>query len=372
MYRRSMAVLIAGIFLSIPFSVRAQEIGVLRLMSEKGVSDIGSSGTNNGNNSSSEAMVDQIKVQQLEINDLRDRIKKLESMLETVSTNQPASSTTPAVSKTSGISPAPAGGAPIPAPQSSRQFALRSPTTSRELLPDIGQIGAEVGFFVGGSQNPFKSNDGFFTGGFIDLPLKKIKGGKLSYEIMIGAQRTISTVQTTSGVIALVNSALNNALGTPPGVSNLLGPLPITNKIKERLTVLTVVPVSFKYTATVLDNYNIRPYAIVGLGAYVGLSSQQLVDFDAQKVINNAAIANLVNTLLNGPQVGGLIPIAPELRERGLSAGQGDFRFGVNFGGGVELRISPRFSIGFDYRLNKIEGRNSMFSTFSAKPTIHF
>src|SRR4029078_6745515 len=125
-------------------------------------------------------------------------------------------------------------------------------------------------------QNPFKANQGFFAGGFIDLPLMKMKGGKLSYEILIGAQRTISTKTSTSGVIALVNSALNTALGQPPGVNNLFGPLPITNQVKERLTVLTVVPASFKYTMTDLDRYNIRPYVVVGLGTYVGLSSQKL------------------------------------------------------------------------------------------------
>lgn len=244
--------------------------------------------------------------------------------------------------------------------------------TPNELLPELGHIGAQVGLFVGGSQNPFKSKEGFYTGGFIDLPLKKVKGGKLSYEIMISAQRVNSTQQTTSGVIALLNSALNNALGNPASVNNLFSPLPVTNTVKERLTVLTVVPVSFKYTLMKEDIHNIRPYVVVGLGTYVGLSSQKLINFDANKYVKDSSLASLLNALLNGAQVGGLAPIAPELRSRGLSAGQGDFRFGLNAGGGIEYRITPRFSMGIDYRVNKIEGRNSTFSTFAFSPTVHF
>jgi hypothetical protein len=368
MPRRSTAIVIAGILLSclLTISANAQGIGSAELLAKNATTDTGGNG-NNSASSSPEAMMEQIRTQQMEINELRTRLKKLEGMLEVMASSQPV----PTV-KTSRILDTASVSEPLPPAPAPRQFALRAPTTSRELLPDIGQIGAEVGLLIGGSQNPFKANEGFFTGGFIDLPLRKVKGGKLSYEIMIGAQRTVSRTQSTSGVIALVNGAVNTALGLPPSINNLLGPLPITNKIKERLTVLTVIPASFKYTATGLDRHNIRPYVIVGLGTYVGLSSQQLVDFDAQKFINNSAVANLLNSILNGPQVGGLAPIAPELRARGLSEGQGDFRFGVNFGGGVELRLSPKFSIGFDYRLNKIEGRNSMFSTFAAKPTVHF
>lgn len=305
-------------------------------------------------------MNERIHQQQLEIDELRDHVKKLESMLESAVNR----SVEPAANR--GAYPATV--AP-PSPPPAVALAKRTPN---ELLPDLGHIGAEVGILVGGSQNPFKANEGFFAGGFIDLPLKKVKGGKISYEIMIGAQRTVTNVQTTSGVIALVNGALNTALGNPPSPDNLLGPLPVTNRIKERLTVLTVVPASLKYTLMSLDRQSIRPYVVVGLGTYVGLSSQQTVDFDAAKYINNPALASLINALLSGPQIGGLIPIAPELRSRGLSQGQGDFRFGLNAGGGIEFRVTPRFSLGFDYRINKMEGRNSTFSTFTAKPTFHF
>jgi hypothetical protein len=317
-------------------------------------------------NPSLEVMNVQLKAQQMEIDALKEQVQKLEALLVTFNKN------TTYTNNDSSVYTIPNITTTIKLPTPKIRPAPAEARAANELLPGLGHIGAEVGLLVGASQNPFKTNEGFFAGGFIDLPLKRMFGGKISYEIMIGAQRTVSTQQSTSGVIALVNSAINTALGNPPGINNLLSPLPITNKVRERLTVLTVVPASFKYTSLSLDKYNMRPYVIVGLGTYVGLSSQKLVDFDANKFVNNPALGSLLNALLNGAQVGGLAPIAPELRSRGLSAGQGDFRFGLNAGGGLEFRVSPKFSFGFDYRVNKIEGKNATFSTFAVKPTIHF
>lgn len=84
------------------------------------------------------------------------------------------------------------------------------------------------------------------------------------------------------------------------------------------MTVLTVVPVAFKYTLTSLDRYRFRPYAVVGLGTYVTLSTQNIVDFDAGQFVGPGATADLLNALLRGLQVAGLAPVAPELRARGL------------------------------------------------------
>lgn len=138
------------------------------------------------------------------------------------------------------------------------------------------------------------------------------------------------------------------------------------------MKVLTVVPFSLKYTVTKFDKWRFRPYGVLGPGAYVTITSQNTKGFDARDFIANPPVANLVNSLLNGPLLGGLIPGAPELRARGVPSGVGDIRFGVNFGGGFEYRVSPTFSIGFDYRGNKVEARNSFFSTFAFKPTLHF
>ena len=263
---------------------------------------------------------------------------------------------------------APEPPAPAPAP-----VAAVQPTTPRELLPAIGYIGAQVGFLLGGSQNPFKANNGFFTGGYIDLPLKKVPGGKLSYEILVSLQRSTTRTPTTSAANVLVNAIANVELGTPPGLGNLFGPLPITSVVKERSTVLSVVPVEFKYTVTALDRLRVRPYAVVGLGTYVGLSSQNNTQsFDATKVLGAGALASAVNALLQGPQIGGVVPAAPELRARGVPNGQGDVRFGIQYGGGLEFRFSPKYSFGFDYRQNHLEGINSGFNSFTFKQGIHF
>lgn len=199
-----------------------------------------------------ELMNEKLKAQQLEIDALKEQLHKMETLLETA-VNKTSVATSPNLTPnlSSNLTPNPE---PINYPSPIVRPAPIARHAPSELLPDLGHIGAEVGLLIGGSQNPFKSNEGFFAGGFIDLPLKRIKGGKLSYEIMIGAQRTVSTQQTTSGVTLLVNGALNAALGNPPSVNNLLGPLPITNKVRERLTVLTVVPASFNILFYLLIN----------------------------------------------------------------------------------------------------------------------
>jgi hypothetical protein len=236
----------------------------------------------------------------------------------------------------------------------------------RELLPDIGQIGAEFGLLLGGSTNPFLADTGSFFGGFIDLPLKKIpvRGGKFSYEIMVGLQRSVTpNVPVTSGVVALVNNALSGSL---------FSPLPVTINTEQRMKVLTVVPFSLKYTVTKFDRHRFRPYGVVGWGAYVTISSQNTQGFDAGQFVTDPATAALLNSLLGGSLIGGLAPEAPELRAAGLPNGQGDIRFGVNFGGGFEYRVAHKFSLGFEYRGNRVEGKNGFFSSFSAKPTFHF
>ena len=316
----------------------------------------------------------QLRAQQLEIQMLKDRVRKLEAMVETLiagQSEQPVRAvlattvaSNSATTETSlrremeAVSSPPKPDNPAP--------AVRQYEPQRELLPDIGQIGAEYGLLLGGSTNPFDADTGSFFGGFIDLPLKKIPapGGKFSYEIMVGLQRAVTQDRlATSGVIALVNNALSG---------NLFSPLPVTVNTEERMKILTVVPFSLKYTVTRFDRQRFRPYGVVGWGTYVTITSQNTTGFDANQFISDPAVAGLVNTLLNGSLIGGLAPEAPELRARGLPNGQGDIRFGVNFGGGFETRVTPKFSIGFEYRGNKVEGRNSFFSTFAAKPTFHF
>ena len=341
--------------------------------------------------SSDRVLEKRIDAQQREIDELRQMLRQLRTqMLRPAVYNPPALEAAvfrpgrmrpPVLASAGGSFPESAfvnseadPGAPPPSPPAAPPAAVVvQPTTPRELLPAIGHIGAQVGFLVGGSQNPFKSNNGFVTGGYIDLPLMRVPGGKLSYEILVSLQRANTQVSTTSGVNALVNAIANVELGTPPRVANLFGPLPVTSVVQERSTVLSVVPVEFKYTVTAFDHLRFRPYVLAGLGTYVTLSTQNNTQsFDATKVLGAGALADTVNALLQGPQIGGLAPAAPELRARGFPAGQGDARFGIQYGGGLEFRIAPKFSFGFDYRQNHLEGINSGFNSFTFKQGIHF
>ena len=387
---KSMAILVTVAALSLvaltDHVAYAQTTGTSQLAANKDIAAAGS--VNRKDGPSPEALEEQIKAQQLEIDELRARLKKLEGVLEVVAANQTArprdttavepvaaeiATNTGATAMMSGASDSLSSTASNSASPNPPAAPVAPQATRRELLPDIGQIGAQVGLLVGFAQNPFESDSGFLGGGYIDLPLKKVRGGKISYEILAGLQRAKTQTQTTSAVNALVNSVLNRELGNPPSVNNLFGPLPLTNNVEERQTVLTVVPFSLKYTVTALDRHNVRPYVVAGLGTYVTLSTQNTTNFDANQFVGTPAVANVLNSLLNGPQVAGLIPAAPELRARGQAAGQGDFRFGLNVGGGIDFRITPKLSFGFDYRFNRIEGSNGSFSTLTAKPlTINF
>lgn len=332
---------------------------------------------------SSEAVRDQLKAQQQEINDLRERIKKLEALLEAIAANQPKPASAILASEVGRSLPATEIAANTGAP-SNHSFASESPintefnpvspsassvrpqASSRKTLSEDDRYGASYGLLIGGSTNPFVADSGSFIGGFFDLPFKKLPslGGELSYEFMFGLQRTTTqNQQVTSGFFAVVNKALSG---------NFFSPLPVTLSTEERMKILTFVPFSLKYTMTKFEKHRFRPYGIVGAGTYVTITSQNTKGFDAGKFIPDPALAGLANALLNGPLLGGLVPGAPELRARSLPLGVGDVRFGVNFGGGFEYRLSPAFSIGLDYRGNKVEGRNSFFSTIAFKPTFHF
>jgi hypothetical protein len=325
---------------------------------------------------SSSALQARIDAQQQEINRLNALVERLEYMMEPVASNHailPGSSI--------GFLPYPS---PSPAPSAPPVSA--GYTAPRELLPDIGQIGSELGFFVGGATNPYKDNKGFASGGYIDLPWKNVPGGKLSYEIMIGLQRSVTTTTSTSGVNALVNAALNNylvaaGLESLPSVTNYLaGPLPaVAQNVQERSKVLTVAPFELKYQLTKMGRF--RPYAVAGVGTYVWIGSDNNTSsFDAVAALNavnpslglGTAYGPLFNSLLRGSQIGGLAPTSPELAARGVPHGQGNIMFGGQVGGGFDVRITPRLSFGADFRHNFVEGKNSGFSTFAFKQGLNW
>jgi len=331
-----------------------------------------------GDVTSTNALQARIDAQQQEINKLSALVERLQAMMEPVASTRPI-----LPNALIGFMPDPAG-SPSPSPSPGPPPASSAYTAPRELLPDIGHIGAELGFFVGGATNPYKDNTGFASGGYIDLPWKKVPGGKLSYEIMVGLQRSVTTQQTTSGVNALVNAALNSYLGNTAAASTtptayLAGPLPITSVVQERSKVLTVAPFELKYTVTKLGRF--RPYAVAGLGGYVWIGSDNNTQtFNANTSLGSLASAPVgtstlgatLNALLQGSQIGGLAPTAPQLAARGVPHGQGNVLFGGQVGGGAEVRITPKLSMGFDIRHNQVEGKNASFNTFAFNQGLHW
>jgi len=321
-----------------------------------------------------------IDAQQQEISRLSALVEKLQASLQPIASSQPVLPTVNAALLTGYMSPP----SPSPTPAPTPVVATNSPP--RELLPDIGHIGAELGFFVGGATNPYKDNKGFATGGFIDLPWKKVRGGKLSYEIMIGLQRATTTQTSTSGVNVLVNTAIHNYLVAagveelPSLTDYLAGPLPaLSQTVQERSKVLTVAPFELKYTITKWGKF--RPYVVGGLGTYVWIGSDSNVGtFNANTALGSLAglqvgdttLGAAVNSLLQGSQIGGLAPTSPELAARGVPHGQGNLLFGAQLGGGFEFRISPRLSWGADFRRNQVEGSNASFNTFTFKQGFHW
>jgi opacity protein-like surface antigen len=325
-----------------------------------------------------------IETQQMQINELKRTVNKLQNQLQAL---EPIASAgrilPPPVEPSPDPAPIPAP-APAPAPSPAPAPAVATNPVPREILPDIGYIGAEVGLLLGGSTNPYQDNKGFAAGGFIDLPLKNFRSTKLSYEIMVGLQQSQTPQQTTSGVNILANAVVNSYLGNTAAnstslTSYLTGPLPVTSNVQEYSKVLTVAPVLLKYSINSMGRF--RPYVVAGLGMYVWIGNDNNTQsFNANMALGSLAgapvaggtLGGVLNSILQGSQIGGLVPGAPQLTARGVPQGQGNLMFGGQFGGGFELRISPKYSIGIDVRRNQVEGTNSSFTSFSVKQGLHW
>jgi hypothetical protein len=206
-----------------------------------------------------------------------------------------------------------------PPPTSSREA---SGPEVHELLPEIGLIGAEVGAAAGASWNPYEVGTGAFLAGFIDLPLRRAGGGKLSYEIWLG--------------LSLARSE-PFGLGPPPGT---FGP---TRQVETRLRALHVAPFSLKYALTRFDASRLRPYLTAG-----------------------------VDVLLSDARTEPPSGRAPELEERGIPAGDTGLALGGHAGAGVEVRVLRGLSLNLDYRFAAFEGQNARLQTLGAGLGLHW
>src|SRR5438552_18730647 len=57
-------------------------------------------------------------------------------------------------------------------------------TAVLELLPALGRIGAQAGLLVGFSRNPYGVGSGVQADGYLDVPVGRVAGGQLSYEVL--------------------------------------------------------------------------------------------------------------------------------------------------------------------------------------------
>jgi len=264
----------------------------------------------------------------------------------------------------------------------------RGEVTPPELVPEIGKIGAEVGVVLSGSANPFHLNTGQDLAGFIDLPLFEPKAihGKIGYEIRVGLSQAKTKLRTTSNVAQVANLTALTVLNPSNPIQNLVdavsgtgaAPFPVTALTETRSKVLQVVPFSLKYSATGLDRFRLRPYAVLGFGIFVTIHNQTPtingVRADANVPPDQLALVKQVfggTAPFGGPLVGGQITQAQELQARGLPFGAGNIDFGMHTGAGLELRLSRNVSLGFDARYNRLSGGQSL-GTFGTRFGFHF
>ena len=217
-----------------------------------------------------------------------------------------------------------------------------------ELLPDLGRIGAQVGLGVGPSWNPYEIGRGMQGAGYVDLPLLRVPGGRLSYQILIALSGASSAPFTLTDPVAYV---ANLAAGAPPADA-LSGPprapFPVRRLVRTRLRLLEVSPFALKYTLTGLDAVRMRPYLVAGLDAVVVITRQTPEEDESLLFTGGSPF--------DAPLIGGLVAEAPELLARRTPTGQGDIQLGFHAAGGLEVRLSGAVSMSLEYRHTRIEG----------------
>lgn len=235
----------------------------------------------------------------------------------------------------------PAGPPPAPGSRDSGSAVL-------ELLPEIGKIGAQVGFLAGKARQPYEAGDGFQGTGFVQLPLAKGAGGRLSYEILVSLSDGLGQPFTITNPIAYVaNLAAGadaaSALAGPPRA-----PFPVRRQVRTKLRVLQVSPFALKHTFTGLGHARLRPYVTLGADAIVVIS-KQVPERDESLAFSGTAP-------FDDDLIGGLVAQSSELAAQGLPSGQGNLLFGFHAGGGLELRLSRGLSLNADYRYSQWDG----------------
>jgi len=237
-------------------------------------------------------------------------------------------------------------------------------TAVLELLPALGRIGAQAGLLVGFSRNPYGVGSGVQAAGYLDVPVGRVAGGKLSYEILVDLSLARSDPFVITDPLAYVANLAAGAspaaaLAGPPGA-----PFPVRRRVRTRLRLLEVTPFALKYTVTALDHLRMRPYLAAGADVVVVIT-RQTPEQDESLLFPGTSP-------FDGPLLGGLVSQAPELQALGIPTGQGDVEAGFHAGGGVELRLAKGLSLNLDYRLTGVGGASHRLHAFSSGLGIHW
>jgi opacity protein-like surface antigen len=233
-----------------------------------------------------------------------------------------------------------------------------------ELLPDIGRIGAQAGLIAGASWNPYDAGRGVLGGGYIDLPLLRAPGGKVSFQAFFALSHAESDPFTATNPIAFV---ANLAAGAGP-VAALAGPpaapFPVTRSVRTRLRLLQLSPFGLKYTVLRLDHLRLRPYALAGLDYVVAITKETPEKSESLLFTGQAPF--------DAPLIAGLVAQAAELEARGTPSGQGNVEFGFHAGAGLEFRATRALSLNLEYRYTGIEGPNARLHALTSALGFHW
>lgn len=249
-----------------------------------------------------------------------------------------------------------------PPPPSTRVEDDGSPPI--ELLPGIGRIGAQAGLLAGFSQNPYGVGGGFQASGFLDVPVARGGGGKLSYQFLVSLSQAESDPLLITDPIAYVANLAAGAspaaaLAGPPGA-----PFPVRRQVRTQLRLLQVSPFALKYTITALDPARVRPYLTAG-GDVVVVITKQVPLQDESLVFTGTSP-------FDAALIGGLVAQAPELEALGLPSGQGGIEAAFHAGGGFELRLARGVSLNVDYRFTGIGGASHGLHSFTSGVGLHW
>jgi hypothetical protein len=215
--------------------------------------------------------------------------------------------------------------------------------------------------FSGVSFNPYESGRGWDIGGYIDLPLRRLPKGRLSYEIYLNESLATSAPFTITDSVAVVanlaaGAPLAAALAGPPQA-----PFPVTRQVRANLHMLQVSPFGLKYT---MKGTHLSPFFGVGVDFFAVITS----DIPTQ---NESALFN-GTAPFDAALIAGLIGQAPELTARNTPTGQGNIDLGGHGEAGVEIKVVSGLSLNLEYRFTLIGDHTERLQTVNAALGFHW